>query len=110
MSATAPLHGPRLMVSGLRRGFACHGLDPQEAQLADGLRPGGDGYGERTAPGRLVNGAGERALAIDRGAYEEFYAAVARGETPVDPRDSVAVLRVLEAARRSAETREVEQC
>ena len=107
MSAVAALHGPRVAVNGLRRGFACHGLDPQEAQLADGLRPGDRGYGERGEPGRLVNGDGDRAIPIDRGAYEEFYAAIARGETPVDPRDSVAVLRVLEAARRSAETRQV---
>jgi scyllo-inositol 2-dehydrogenase (NADP+) len=107
MGVLAPLHGPRLAVTGMRRGFACDGLDPQEPQLADGMRPGDEAYGERTAPGRLVNGAGERAVAIDRGAYEEFYAAIARGETPVDPRDSVAVLRVLEAARRSAETRQV---
>ena len=107
MGAVAPLHGPRLAVSGLRGGFTCDGLDPQEPQLADGLRPGDDGYGERTAPGWLANGNGGRSIAIDRGAYERFYAAIARGETPVDPRDSVAVLRVLEAARRSAETRQV---
>lgn len=107
MSSVASLYGPRLGVSGLRGGFACDGLDPQEAQLADGLRPGDDGFGARDEPGRLVLASGERALPVDAGAYHEFYAALARGETPVDPHDSVAVLRVLEAARESASTNQV---
>jgi predicted dehydrogenase len=52
---------------------------------------------------------GERALALERGAYERFYAGVRdalRDGTamPVDPRDSVAALRVIGAARRSART------
>ena len=46
-------------------------------------------------------------MPIEPGAYERFYAGVRdalRGGAamPVDPRDSVAALRVLEAARRSA--------
>jgi len=98
MSAIAPLHGARFRASGTRAGFASDGLDPQEAQLADGLRPGDPGYGE--VPG------------LERGRYEEFYAGVrdwARGEAPppVDPADSLRVLEILEAARRSSETRTV---
>ena len=31
-------------VSGLEAGFACDGLDPQEQQLKDGLRPGNPGF------------------------------------------------------------------
>jgi predicted dehydrogenase len=107
MGAVAPLHGPRLAVSGLRGGFEVAGLDPQEDQIIAGMNPSDERYGVRDAPGRLINGGGSRELEIDRGDYTEFYAAIARGETPVDPRDSVAVLRVLEAARRSAETRQV---
>ncbi len=45
MSSVAPLNGPRFRVSGLRAGFASDGLDPQEAQLAEGMRPGDEGYG-----------------------------------------------------------------
>ncbi|HEX2086582.1 MAG TPA: Gfo/Idh/MocA family oxidoreductase, partial [Solirubrobacteraceae bacterium] len=102
MSSIAPLHGPRLGVTGLRGGFAVDGLDPQEDQLGAGLRPGDPGFGERERPGRLVDAAGERAQPIEPGRYASFYEAVRDGEVPVDPRDAVAVLRVLEAARRSA--------
>jgi predicted dehydrogenase len=105
MSATAPLFGPRFRVSGLEAGFACDGLDPQEDQLAAGGRPGDPGYGE--APPGLLDGA---PLPLERGRYEDFYIGVrdwARGEAPapVDPADSLAVLELLELARRSAQAR-----
>ncbi|HEX6458143.1 MAG TPA: Gfo/Idh/MocA family oxidoreductase [Thermoleophilaceae bacterium] len=98
MSAVAPLHGPRFRVSGLERGFASDGLDPQEPQLAEGMRPGDPGYGE--AEGLLP------------GAYERFYEGVVAwlrddAPPPVDPRDSLACMRVLDAARRSAQTHSV---
>lgn len=98
MSAVAPLHGPRFRVSGLDGGFSSDGLDPQEEQLADGMQPGDPGYGE-------VEG-------LERGAYERFYEGVAAwlrdgAPAPVDPRDSLACLRVLEAARRGAGTNSV---
>ena len=107
MSKAAPLHGPRLRLTGLAAGFACDGLDPQEDQLAAGLHPGDPGYGE-APPGRL----GDRPLPLERGRYEDFYAGVrdwAAGDAPppVDPADSVRVLELLEAARRSAEQRAV---
>lgn len=108
MSKTAPLHGPRLRVGGLRGGFACDGVDPQEAQLDAGMLPGEPGYGEGS-PGWREDGT---AVPLERGRYEDFYAGVrdwARGEAaaPVDPAESVRVLEILEAARRSAERREV---
>ena len=107
MGKVAPLAGPRLRLSGLGAGFACDGLDPQEAQLAAGLRPGEPGYGE-APPGRV----GDRPLPLERGRYQDFYAGVrdwAAGDAPppVDPADSVRVLEILEAARRSAEQRAV---
>ena len=98
MSAVAPLHGPRFRVSGLNGAFASDGLDPQEAQLAEGMRPGDAGYGESA---HLLPGA-----------YQRFYEGVVSwlrdgAPAPVDPRDSLACLRVLEAARRSAQTNSV---
>ena len=108
MSAIAPLGGRSLRVTGTRAGVETPGLDPQEAQLAAGLAPGDDGWGAG-APARWVDAAGERTLPIEPGAYEAFYAGVrdALGDgsdMPVDPRDSVAALYVIEAARRSART------
>jgi len=107
MGKAAPLAGPRLRLSGLAGGFACDGLDPQEDQLGAGMRPGDPGYGEAPA-GRL----GDEPLPLERGRYEDFYAGVrdwAAGDAPppVDPADSVRVLEILEAARRSAGERAV---
>ena len=90
MSAVAPLHGPRFRVSGMVRGFSSSGLDPQEEQLREGMRPGDPGFGEK--------------LGVAHGNYVAFYEGVrdwARGEAPapVDPWDGVRVLEVLEQAR-----------
>jgi predicted dehydrogenase len=90
MSMVAPEPGPRFRVSGLAGGFVSEGLDPQEAQLKKGMRPGDPGFG--SAPG------------CDTGRYVEFYEQVVtwvRGEgpPPVDPADAVLVLDVLEQAR-----------
>jgi predicted dehydrogenase len=107
MSAVAPLHGPRLRVSGMQAGFACDGLDPQEDQLRDGMQPGDPGFGEGAAGLiRADDGAG-KPLALETGAYVRFYEAVrdwARGEgaAPVDPWDGVRVLEILETARDSS--------
>ena len=91
MSVVAPLHGPRFRVSGLKDGFGSDGLDPQEGQLRDGMRPGDPGWGE--------------AEGLDRGRYEDFYVGVREwiendAPPPVDPADAVAVLEILESARR----------
>jgi predicted dehydrogenase len=90
MSAIAPLHGQRFRVSGMESGFACDGLDPQEAQLRDGMRPGDPAFGEREG--------------FERGNYVAFYEGVrdwVRGQAPapVDAWDGVRVLEILEAAR-----------
>jgi predicted dehydrogenase len=55
---------------------------------------------------------GQRPVESQRGAYPAFYAGVVEalrtgGPPPVDPRDSVTGLEVIEAAMRSAETGEV---
>ncbi len=107
MSVLAPVGGRSLRVSGTRAGIETPGLDPQEDQLAVGLRPGDANWGEGE-PARFADeDGGERWMPIEPGAYERFYAGVRDalregGPMPVDPRDSVTVLRVIEAARRSA--------
>jgi predicted dehydrogenase len=111
MTKTTALPAPRLRLSGLGGGLETFGLDPQEEQLGAGLRPGDPRYGIGNE-GRIANAAGEvRPLELDRGAYERFYEGVVRwlagGPLPVDPRDSLDGLRVLEAAGRSAAGHEV---
>jgi predicted dehydrogenase len=100
MSAAQPLFGPRFRVSGLQAGFASDGLDPQEPQLAAGVAPGDPSYGVKPP--------------LERGRYQDFYAGVVAwlqdgAPPPVDPADSLAGLRILEAARRSSETKTVEE-
>jgi scyllo-inositol 2-dehydrogenase (NADP+) len=113
MGAVVHAFAPRIAVQGLAGAFAVHGLDPQEPMLDAGLKPGVEGFGRRDEPGRLVGRDGaERSVAISRGRYQDFYAGVRAwltegAEPPVDPRDSLIGLRVLEAARRSAATHEV---
>ncbi len=113
-SAVAPALGPRFRALGSKAGYVKPGLDPQEAALSDGARPGDPGWGAEDEErwGRLIVGSDERAVPTRPGAYEEFYAGVAAAlrdvaPAPVDAMDSVAGLEVLEAAARSAAERSV---
>lgn len=115
VSATTAQLGPRFRVLGSRAGFVKYGLDPQEAALRDGARPGTEsawGVEEESLWGRL--GAGESpvtgggtAVETVPGDYPAYYAAVAAavrgtGPNPVTALEAAETLDVLEAARRSA--------
>jgi predicted dehydrogenase len=111
MGAVTAAGGPRMVVNGMAGGLVVEGLDPQEDQLVDGMGIGEPGFGER-GPARLIDAAGERPLPLERGDYRGFYAGVrdwlaGDAPAPVDPRDSVAGLEILEAARRSAAQNDV---
>ncbi|WP_327151461.1 Gfo/Idh/MocA family protein [Nocardia sp. NBC_01329] len=117
-SAVAPLLGPRFRVLGDRAGYEVHGLDPQEAALRDGRRPGdASRWGVAAEADYGVLGAGSEVTPYPTlpGDYPAFYAATAAavldgGPVPVDPADALAGLRILEAARESAASRAVVQC
>ncbi|MFI1762145.1 Gfo/Idh/MocA family oxidoreductase [Streptomyces sp. NPDC020800] len=113
VSATTAQLGPRFRVLGSQGGYVKYGLDPQEAALREGLRPGTKWGAEPEALwGRL--GAGEspltgggRPVPTVPGDYPAYYAAVAAalagtGPNPVTALEAAAALDVLEAARRSA--------
>jgi scyllo-inositol 2-dehydrogenase (NADP+) len=114
-SADTPSVGPRLRVQGTTAGFLVPSLDPQEAALREGERP--DTVEHWGVPpqyefGRLV--AGDRSVPVPPvpGDWPRFYALLrdalrGGGPPPVDPRDAVAALRVLEAARLSSQERQV---
>ncbi|WP_329564446.1 Gfo/Idh/MocA family protein [Kitasatospora sp. NBC_01266] len=111
-SAIAPLGGPRLRVLGDRAGYVKFGMDPQEADLRAGRRPGDGrpwGTEDTTLHGTLGTDEQAAPVATDPGDYPAFYAGLAHAlatgtPPPVDPMDAVATLTVLEAARRSAAT------
>lgn len=109
-SAVAPLPASRFRVLGDRAGFTCHGLDPQEAQLRAGGHPGMPGWGRPPGGAEGTLGAGDDVVPVplEPGDYGAFYRRLAdalagRGPLPVDPADAVATLRVLQAARQSAD-------
>ncbi|RZS91451.1 putative dehydrogenase [Motilibacter rhizosphaerae] len=102
--------GPRLRVLGSAGAYVVHGLDPQEAALREGGTPADPGWGEEPEERWGLLGSDEDAAPVRTlpGAWQEFYAGwrdalLGRGPVPVDPRDAVATLRVLEAARTSSQ-------
>ncbi|MCT7351312.1 Gfo/Idh/MocA family oxidoreductase [Streptomyces sp. 15-116A] len=115
VSATTAQLGPRFRVLGSKAGYVKYGLDPQEAALRDGLRPGGGGqwgaepeelWGRVGAGESPVTGGGRPEPTLP-GDYPAYYAAVAKalaagGPNPVTALEAAAALDVLEAARRSA--------
>ncbi|MET2718303.1 Gfo/Idh/MocA family oxidoreductase [Streptomyces harbinensis] len=106
MNATSPADRPRFRVVGSRAVFTSHGLDPQEPHAKAGLRPLDPGFGVhddgRTA---LLSAPGtERAVPLLPGEHLAFYrmlgdALTEGGPLPVDPREAVRGLEIIEAAR-----------
>ncbi|WOX24160.1 Gfo/Idh/MocA family oxidoreductase [Streptomyces solicathayae] len=117
VSATTAQLGPRFRVLGERAGYVKYGLDPQEAALREGHRPGRPGdeawgrepeslWGTLGAGESPLSGGGDPVESLP-GDYPAYYAAIAaalRGEAPnpVTAEEAAAALDVLESARRSA--------
>ncbi|KAB7849920.1 Gfo/Idh/MocA family oxidoreductase [Streptomyces mobaraensis] len=115
MSATTAQLGPRFRVLGSDGGYVKYGLDPQEAALREGLRPGDGtpwGVEPRSLWGRLgegespLTGGGDPVPTLP-GDYPAYYAAIVEalrtgGRPPVTAAEAAATLRVLEAAKSSA--------
>ena len=98
--------GPRLRVLGDEAAFVVDELDGQEEALAGGERPKDGSWGAvpRERWGRLVRGDDAEPVPSENGAWPRFYeqlSAALEGvePPPVDPRDAVATLEVLERAR-----------
>ncbi|MEV0764472.1 Gfo/Idh/MocA family oxidoreductase [Nocardia sp. NPDC050435] len=109
MSAVAPRLGPRFRVLGSESGYLGYGLDPQEAALRAGRRPVDSSWGTVDSADWGTLGADPDAQPYPTlaGDYLAFYTGIADAllhgaPVPVDPRDAVAALRVLEAARAAA--------
>jgi scyllo-inositol 2-dehydrogenase (NADP+) len=105
-SSVAAAPGPRLRVLGSDAAFSIEGLDGQEDALAEGGRPGGGDWGAEPQErwGRVVRGEDAEPVRSENGAWPRFYELLAAhlagdGPLPVDPRDAVATLEILERAR-----------
>lgn len=110
MSLAAPQGGPRMRVLGRRAAYVKHGLDVQEAHLRAGRPAGGPGWGAEPEQhwGMLGTDGSMTPVPTRPGAYPRFYEGVVEAlrhgaPPPVDPNDAVAVLEILDAARRSSE-------
>lgn len=108
MSSAAAQPGPRFRVLGSAAAYLKHGLDVQEDALRRGMRPGERGWGEEAEHrwGQVGTEDELRPLRTEPGSYESFYrgvvAAIREGAPPpVEATDAVAVLDIIEAARRS---------
>ncbi|MEO6826517.1 MAG: Gfo/Idh/MocA family oxidoreductase [Microbacteriaceae bacterium] len=123
MSSVAALSGPRFRVLGTKGAYSVDGLDGQESALKAGGSPTDPSYGiteadawgrlslEQGAPGHQgPTGQPKPALTTmrlptERGDYPGFYAAVAaavreEGPSPVDPREALEVVRIIERIHR----------
>lgn len=106
--------GPRFRVTGTTGTYVVDGvdgMDGQEAALVAGRTPAteGDGWGvePEASWGVLYRGDDDEPVPTERGRWDTYYpafAAAVRGEgpVPVDPRDVVRNVEVLDAARESA--------
>ncbi len=99
----------RFTVHGTRGSLVKHGLDPQEAQLLAGMRPGDAGWGVDDAPMFVFDGSdgAPRARTLPAGDQARFYAGLrdavrGTGVNPVPPAQAIAVMAVLEAALASS--------
>ena len=109
MSKAAAQSGPRFRALGSESSYTVYGLDNQEPSLKLKQWPGSDGYGvtpesdwgllgiDRGAAGDLVP------VPTENGDYPAFYAGIAASildgaPSPVDPKDSLEVIRIIERA------------
>jgi predicted dehydrogenase len=113
LSRFAGQNAPRFRVLGSESAYTVYGLDNQEPALGAGGLPTDDGYGV-TPPEQwgLLGIAGSTDAPLtpvptERGDYPGFYAGVAAAirddaPLPVDPRDSLETLRIIERAHEFA--------
>lgn len=107
VSSASAFAGPRLRLLGTGGGLWIDSLDTQEDALRAGRTPGDADWGTEADDALIVTGTEPpRSLARERGAWPAYYRGVAaslrgQGPPPVDPRDVVQDLRVIEAARES---------
>jgi predicted dehydrogenase len=102
---------PRFRVRGTGGAYVVYGMDGQEPALIDGRSPASEGDAWGAEPedrwGRLQRGEVSEPVPSERGRWDTYYpafAAAVRGEgpVPVDARDAIASLTVIDAIRESA--------
>lgn len=113
-SATAASPAPRFRLGGSRGAYVKFGMDVQEEDLMAGRSPADADWGAEPPErwGYLTDGESRNPVATERGNYTRFYVRMAEAvhgsaSVPVAPEEAIAVLEVIQAARRSAMERRV---
>ncbi|MDT8851146.1 Gfo/Idh/MocA family oxidoreductase [Pantoea dispersa] len=103
MNGQAALNAPRFHLLGSKGAFTHWGLDNQEPQLAAGMSPGDSQYGVTPAENSARAGTvgATTTVPIERGHYPAFYQLLAHalvhgGPPPVDAREALGVLQLIE--------------
>nr|WP_308124917.1 Gfo/Idh/MocA family oxidoreductase [Streptomyces sp. NEAU-YJ-81] len=103
MNGLAAQVGPRFHVLGSRGAYTKYGLDPQETALKAGAAPTDPSFGgePESAWGLLGVDGAARPVPTLAGSYARFYARLADallsgGPLPVDPREAVRVIELIE--------------
>ncbi|OXS61552.1 scyllo-inositol 2-dehydrogenase (NADP+) [Bacillus sp. V-88] len=110
--------GPRYQVHGLKGSFVKHGMDRQEDDLKAGKNPVSEEWGMEGEEnwGLLTTISGEEVtsevIPSEKGDYTQFYLGVygavrENAPLPVDPQDALDVITLIEACKKSAESRRV---
>jgi len=105
LAADAP---PRVLVRGTTGSLVKRGMDPQEARLLAGERPGGEHWGQDVEPLQLLrDGEAPVAVQVPAGDYGRFYAlmrdAIRYGAPPpVTPEEALHVMTILHAGLESS--------
>jgi predicted dehydrogenase len=109
VSAIAADPGPRLRLRGTLGGWTVPELDGQEAALRSGADPSAPDWGVEPVErwGRLTTQEGSGSYEPVPGDYPAYYRGIEQalrtgGPPPVAAAEGVAVLEILDAARRSA--------
>ena len=109
-SALVAHQGPRFVMHGTKGSYTKYGLDPQEAALKAGARPGAEGWGIDTLPGQLdvLRGSWmqQSTLASEAGDYAQFYLgmrdAILHGVPhPVAASEALQVMELIELGKQS---------
>jgi predicted dehydrogenase len=107
MNALAPQAAPRFRVLGSAAAYTKWGVDVQEPSVAAGLLPTDPQYGveDELAWGVLGSDGESRRVPTERGGYPAFYRLMASAildgaPVPVDPAESIEVLKLIEQAHR----------
>ncbi len=100
---------PRFIVHGERGSLIKRDADRQEAQLKAGVAPGTQEWGVDPDAMQFCDGdADPRTVAAPRGDQRQYYVGIERalrglGANPVSAQEALAVMHVLDTARRSAD-------